>query len=270
MGKDAFKFSGEAAANYDHYLGPLLFEPYAIDLISRLETAGVHSVLEIASGTGRVTRHLRNHFGRHVKLTASDFNADMLQVAKNKLAGESIEFRIEDAQSLSFSDQSFDLVVCQFGLMFLQDKKKGLREALRVLKPGGTFIFNTWDKTENVPMLKIIFNDTILPFFKGEDTNRFLVPFSLHDETVLKGWMEEIGFEDVKTSRVVLKSSSLSPKEIVNAFFIKHSLGEAVITKDPAAFDKIAAEMEQKIERQFGKANLDIELAAFMVLGKKR
>jgi SAM-dependent methyltransferase len=181
MEKDAFKFSGEAAANYDHYLGPLLFEPYAIDLASKLNMAGVHSVLEIAAGTGRVTKHLRNHFGQNVKLTASDFNADMLQVAKNKLLTESIEFKVEDAQALSFPDQSFDLVVCQFGLMFLQDKKKGLREALRVLKPGGTFIFNTWDKTENVPMLKIIFNDTILPFFKGEDTSRFLVPFSLNN-----------------------------------------------------------------------------------------
>jgi SAM-dependent methyltransferase len=193
----------------------------------------------------------------------------MLQVAKNKLNDGAIEFKIEDAQSLSFADNSFDLVVMQFGLMFLQDNKKGLAEAFRVLKPGGTFIFSTWDKTENIPLLKLIFNDTILPFFKGEDTSRFLIPFSLHNASILKSWMEDAGFKNVDTSHVALKSTSPSAEEVTKAFFIKHALGDAVKAKDPAALGPIAAEMEENIARQFGERNLKIELAAFFVSGRK-
>src|SRR5258708_6146012 len=146
MAKDAFKFTGQGAINYDQYLGPILFEPYAIDLVSRLTISDKTSaILEIACGTGRVTRHLRNYLTTGMSMIASDLNADMLEVAKNKLNDSSIVFQVEDVQNMSFSDNSFDLVICQFGMMFLQDKKKGLNEILRVLKPGGTFIFSTWD-----------------------------------------------------------------------------------------------------------------------------
>jgi ubiquinone/menaquinone biosynthesis C-methylase UbiE len=269
MEKDAFKFSGEAALNYDRYLGPLMFEPYAVDLISRINNTDVKSVLEIACGTGRVTRHLRNRFGANVKLTATDFNADMMAIAESKINDGSVIFGIEDAQHLSFVDNTFDLVVCQFGLMFLQDKKKGLSEALRVLKPGGTFIFNTWDKTENTPLLKLIFNDIILPYFKDEDTSRFLVPFSLFDAKVLKSWMDEIGFKDIETNRVLLKTSAPSSKEIINGFFLKHSLGAAVMAKNPADFDKTTEVMEKQIIKQFGEVNIELEFAALLFSGKK-
>ncbi len=269
MQKDAFKFSGELALNYDRYLGPLMFEPYAVDLVSRINTEGVKAVLEIACGTGRVTKHLRNHFAPEVKLIATDFNADMMSIAESKLNKGSVVFGIEDAQNLSFTDNSFDLVVCQFGLMFLQDKKKGLSEALRVLKPGGTFIFNTWDKTENIPLLKLIFNDIILPYFKDEDTTRFLVPFSLFDTSILKGWMEEAGFADVETNRVLLETGAPSAEEIVNGYFRKHALGGAVMAKNPADFDIVAGEMEKQVIARFGGINIELQFSAILVSGKK-
>jgi ubiquinone/menaquinone biosynthesis C-methylase UbiE len=266
---EAFKFSGEGAKNYDQYLGPILFEPYAIDLVSKIDPSGINSILEIACGTGRVTRHLRNRFKAPVKLVASDINADMLHVAKTQIKDSSIEFKVEDAQNLSFPDNSFDLVVCQFGLMFLPDKKKGLSEAMRVLKPGGKYIFSTWDTTSNVPLLKLIFNDTILPYFKDEDTTRFLVPFSLFDPGLLENWMEEAGFRNIKIEHVVLPSKAPAAKEIVNAFFIKHSLGSEVAAKDPADFDKVAKKMQEEIIKQFGATDLNFELAAFVATGEK-
>jgi len=269
MEKDAFKFSGELALNYDRYLGPMMFEPYAVDLVSRINTEGVKAVLEIACGTGRVTKHLRNHFAPEVKLIATDFNADMMNVAEGKLNDGSVVFGIEDAQNLSFADNTFDLVVCQFGLMFLQDKKKGLSEALRVLKPGGRFIFNTWDKTENTPLLKLIFNDIILPYFKDEDTSRFLVPFSLFDAALLKGWMEETGFVNVETNQVLLKTSAPSAEEIVNGYFRKHALGAAVTAKNPADFDVVAAEMEKQLIAQFGETDIKLRFSANLVSGIK-
>jgi len=269
MANNAFRFSGEAALNYDQYLGPFLFEPYAVELVSKLETENVGSVLELAAGTGRVTRHIRERFAPEVRFVASDYNADMLQVAKNKPYGKAIEFSIEDAQDLSFADNTFDLVVCQFGLMFLKDKKKGLSEAMRVLKPGGTFIFSTWDKTENIPLLKVVFNDVVIPFFKDGDPGRFEVPFSLFDPEVLKAWMEECDFKAVKTEKVVLQLHWPSVKEVVNSYFIKHSVGAEVMAKNPDAFDGLAAEMEARILKQFGAGEVKPNFAALFVSGKK-
>jgi len=269
MANDAFKFSGEAALNYDQYLGPFLFEPYAIALVSKLETENVNSVLELAAGTGRVSRHIRNRFAPEVRFVASDFNADMLQVAKNKLDSNTVEFSIEDAQNLSFADNTFDLVICQFGLMFLKDRKKGLSEALRVLKLGGTFIFSTWDKTENTPLLKVVFNDVVIPFFTNDDPGRFEVPFSLFEPEVLKTWMEESGFKAVKTDKVLLQLHWPSVKEVVNSYFIKHSVGAEVMAKNPDAFNGLAAEMEERILKQFGNGEVKANFAAFFVSGKK-
>jgi SAM-dependent methyltransferase len=269
MATEAFRFSGEAAINYDTYLGPILFEPYAVDLVSRIVTTGVASVLEIACGTGRVTKYLRSHFGSVVKLVASDFSADMLEVAKNKLAGEAIEFRVEDAQQLSFADESFDLIVCQFGLMFFQDKKKALAEVMRVLKPGGLFIFNTWEKTDRVPLLKLIFNENLLPFFAPEPPDRFVVPFSLYDPHTLITWMHQAEFIDINIARVVLESRSPTPGEIVNAFFIKHSLGKEVLAKDAEGFGRMADNLEREIGQRFGHVDTRFELAAYLVTGRK-
>jgi ubiquinone/menaquinone biosynthesis C-methylase UbiE len=268
--KDAFKFSGQGAINYDHYLGPLLFEPYAVELASRLNVdENITSILEIACGTGRVTRHLRRRFKPPVKLVASDLNPDMLQVAQTTLDDNSIEFRIEDAQNLSFPDNSFDVVVCQFGLMFLPDKQKGLREALRVLKPGGKFIFSTWDKTDNVPLLKLIFNDTVLPLFDSADAGRLTVPFSLHDPELLKEWMQAAGFKQVEANSLALTSGCQLPKDIVNGFMIKHSLGQETAARYPGEYDNICQKLELAVRDQFGTENLKFGLTAFFVSGEK-
>jgi ubiquinone/menaquinone biosynthesis C-methylase UbiE len=269
MAKDSFKFSGEAAMNYDRYLGPIMFEPYAAELVSRIDAANIASVLEVACGTGRVTRHLRDHFDAAVKLTATDFNVDMLAVAEGKLGAEAITFQLEDAQQLSFPDNSFDLVVCQFGLMFLKDKQQGLREAMRVLRPGGRFIFSTWDKLDNLPLLKLIFKEHVIAYFKHEDPARFQVPFSLHDTAVLKSWMEAAGFSHVETNRVQLVCHSPSVEEIVKGYFTKHSLGAEVYTKDPGAFDEMARKIEEDVIRLFGPTDINFELTAFFVSGEK-
>ncbi|GAC1303222.1 MAG: class I SAM-dependent methyltransferase [Mucilaginibacter sp.] len=269
MDKSAYKFSGEGAINYDRYLGPMLFEPYAMDTAEGIDTANVNAVLELACGTGRVTRHLRRRFKPPVELVATDLNADMLQVAETALNDSSITFRVEDAQKLSFAANTFDVVVCQFGLMFLPDKQQGLREAMRVLKPGGRFIFTTWDKTENMPLLKLIFNDIMQPYFKPEDTARLFVPFALHNPAVMEGWMREAGFTDVRSERVVLPSGAPSAEPIVNGLFIKHSLGKEIMDSHPAEFENVAKRFTEGIEQQFGRTDIHFELSAFKVSGKK-
>src|SRR6187455_286277 len=142
---------GETATHYDQFFGPLYFEPYAIEVAKRIDPAGVAVVLEIAAGTGRVTRHIRERIFPSAKLIASDISEEMLAVAKKKLSHLDIDWQHIDAQQLPFSDNNFDLVICCFGYMFVPDKSKAFAEAYRVLKPGGHFLFTTWDKLENNP-----------------------------------------------------------------------------------------------------------------------
>src|SRR5262245_41278862 len=131
-------FVGSIPENYDRYMGPLMFEPYAIDLVDRLSVPENATVLEVACGTGIVTRRLRNCLPDSVRLVATDLNPDMIAYAQNQSSTtDAIKWQQADALNLPFDTDSFDAVVCQFGLMFFPDKEAGAREAWRVLRPGG-------------------------------------------------------------------------------------------------------------------------------------
>lgn len=269
MAKEVFSFSGNDARNYDTYLGPVLFEPSAVKLLSHIGSSNIRSVLEIACGTGRLTRHLRKYFPATTTLVASDISPDMIEVAREKTMDPTIEFHVADAQQLPFADESFDLVVCQYGLMFLPDKLKGFKEAFRVLKKGGRFIFSTWDSTDNIPILKIIYNDAIIPFFKDGDATRFLLPFSLYEPEKLKGFLDASGFTDSSVVTIEFKGQGSSPQDIINAFFLKHSIGREVAGRDPSAPDRLADEMKRRITKEFGERDLLFDLKALVGVGQK-
>ena len=114
----------DSAFHYDHFLGPLFFEPYAIEIAKRIDPSPVAIALEIAAGTGRVTRHIRERIAASEKLIASDISEEMLAEAKKKLSHLDIDWQNIDAQQLPFRDNSIDLVVCCFGYMFVPDRPK--------------------------------------------------------------------------------------------------------------------------------------------------
>ncbi len=267
--KEAFKFSGQDAEYYDYYLGPIFFEPYGRYLASKIDIEGVGSVLEIASGTGRVTRHIRKALPPFVKLIASDISNDMLTIAKRELSNDNIQFMVEDAQNLSFPDNSFDLVICQFGMMFLPDKKRGFDEIYRVLKPGGKFMFFTWDDTLNMPIFKLMINEMIVPNFDGEDTSRFFTPFSLHNTVQLERFLIDAGFREARSERVALTSGAPSAENVVDGFLRKHMLGKEVAAKDASLLEPLAQKMERMIGLQFGTSDLTFDLSAFLTAGVK-
>lgn len=269
MNKEVYKISGNDASNYEEYLGPLIFEPSAKALLAHIATYPVGSILEIACGTGRLTKHLRDNFPTTTTLTATDINPDMLELAQKKLGNLPITFQLADAQQLPFQDASFDLIVNQFGLMFLPDKQGGVDEAFRVLTPGGYFVFTTWDRTTNMTLFKLIIDETIIPLFKGEDISRFHTPFALHDPNLLNGYLEQAGF----TTHIVLpmkfKGHSDSTRYIVDSYLMNHPLGREIKQKSPPSFDRIASELDQQLIRQFGPGSFDFELSAFIGVGQK-
>ncbi len=145
MSDDA-NFIGDIPEHYDRGLGPIIFVDYAADLARRAAACVPARVLETAAGTGIVTRQLRDLLPVGVRLTATDLNPPMLEVARAKFQpDEDVDFRHADAAALPFADDSFDAVVCQFGVMFFPDKDRSYREIHRVLAPGGRYLFNVWD-----------------------------------------------------------------------------------------------------------------------------
>jgi SAM-dependent methyltransferase len=170
-GTDAL-FSGSIPELYDSHLVPLIFEPYAADLARRVVALDAARVLETAAGTGAVTRAMADVLPLHVELVATDLNPSMLDRAAAIGTWRPVRWQQADAMQLPFDDASFDVVVCQFGVMFFPDKAGAFAEARRVLRPGGVLLFNVWDRIEHNE-----FADTVTAALAGlfpADPPRFL------------------------------------------------------------------------------------------------
>jgi ubiquinone/menaquinone biosynthesis C-methylase UbiE len=205
-------FEGSIPENYDRYLGPVLFEPFADDIIARLKEAQPASVLEIACGSGILTRRLRDTFA-NTRLVATDLNPGMIAYAQRKFRPtENVEWREADAAALPFFDSSFDAVVCQFGLMFVPEKELAISEAYRVLSSGGVFLFNVWDSMEHNRFAQIA-HKAIGSFFDVDPSTFYEIPFSFYDPTLIRDLLERAGFKSIEKSRVSFPCRSKSPAE---------------------------------------------------------
>src|ERR1700680_1092835 len=141
--------AGSIPENYDRYLVPLIFESFAQDIAQRVAALSPSTVLETAAGSGVVTRALTPRLPPDASYVVTDLNQPMLDYAATRQVADSrIRWRQADALALPFEDAAFDLVCCQFGVMFFPDRQTGYREAKRVLKPGGHFLFSVWDRIE--------------------------------------------------------------------------------------------------------------------------
>src|ERR1043165_4426053 len=126
-------FSGSVPENYDRYMVPLIFEPYAADLAQRAASLSPSAVLETAAGTGVVTRTLAPKLQPGASYVVTDLNQPMLDYAASRQGPDSrIRWRQADALALPFADATFDVVCCQFGAMFFPDRSAAYREAKRV------------------------------------------------------------------------------------------------------------------------------------------
>jgi len=141
-------FTGSVPDLYDSLLVPMIFEPYAADLAGRVAALRPSRVLEIAAGTGVVTRAMASALPAGVELVATDLSQAMLDRAAAVGTSRPVLWRQADGTKLPFGDRSFDVVACQFGVMFFPDKVHAFSELRRVLRPGGSLVFNTWDRLE--------------------------------------------------------------------------------------------------------------------------
>lgn len=184
---------------YDRDLGPVLFEHYGADTARRVAEQTPMNVLEIAAGTGIVTRHLRNLLAKEARLTATDISDSMLDVAKQKFQpDEQVIFQNADATALPFDDETFDAIVCQFGIMFF-DREKGFREVYRTLKPKGRYLFRVWDSEHYNPFASLSF-EVLKQYFPSNPPQFLFDPVCCHQIDPIKEQLIDIGFDPVVIS----------------------------------------------------------------------
>jgi SAM-dependent methyltransferase len=197
MTSDAANFTGSIPQNYDQGLGPHIFIDYAKDLAERAAERQPGTVLELAAGTGIASRALRDALPADTQLIVSDLNPPMLQVAQSKFEqGENVIFQAVDAMYTGFEDNSFDLIICQFGTMFFPDKVASFAEARRILKPGGMYLFNTWGNMAQNPFSKVA-QETSMRVFPADAPPQFYnVPFSYGDPNAVNADLIAGGFQN--------------------------------------------------------------------------
>jgi SAM-dependent methyltransferase len=249
-------FVGSIPENYDRYLGPLLFHEAADDMASRLEVRPGMRVLETACGTGILTERLLARLAGRGDLVATDLNEPMLAYAASKLpARHDLEWRPADATNLPFDDGVFDAVVCQFGLMFFPDKSAGIRQAHRVLKPGGRFLVSVWDRLEDNPVQRIT-HETVAAFFPSDPPQFYTVPSSLHDVTVVRGLLDAAGFVGVEPALVGLAGWSPSPTEAAKGLLEGNPIYLAITERRPSVLPDIQTAVAQRLAAAFGAGPL--------------
>jgi ubiquinone/menaquinone biosynthesis C-methylase UbiE len=252
---------GDAAAHYDQFYGPLFFEPYAIEVAKRIESIPVSIVLEIAAGTGRVTRHIRERIPASAKLIASDISDDMLEEAKKKLGHLDIEWQNIDAQELPFADNSIDLVVCCFGYMFVPDKPKAFAEAYRILKPGGIFLFTTWDRLDQNEA-SYTSRSIAMEYLEEPVPESSNLATSMSEEVIIRPLLENAGFPKIAIEKVKLLSACPTAKEAALGFVEGGSLYKEIKKRNPSWMDEIKIRVEKELAEKFGAAPMVAPISA--------
>ncbi len=197
MSDQSSQFVGSIPEKYDRCIGPYIFHEYAANLAARAVAAEPTDMLELASGTGILTRKLRDQLAPHARLVATDLNQPMLDVAASKFAdGEQVDFQTADAMALPFDEGAFDLIACQFGVMFFPDKQVAFREAARVLRSGGRYLFNVWGSMAENPFSEKV-HQIVTQFFPDDPPGFYKIPFGYADSSVVMADMEAAGLRDL-------------------------------------------------------------------------
>jgi SAM-dependent methyltransferase len=259
-------FAGSIPKLYDTYLVPLIFKPYAADLVNRLSPLAPSRILEIAAGTGVVTRALASGLSESASIVATDLNQAMIDHASSVGTKRAVEWRQADAMQLPFPDSTFDAVVCQFGVMFFPDRPRAFSEARRVLRAGGVFFFNVWDRiTENE------FADTIETalesVFPG-DPPRFLsrTPYGYHDRRIIERELASGGFvAPPLIDTVAARSRATSPHLPAIAYCQGTPLRSEIEARDASRLDEATNLAAEAIAERFGRGDVDGKIQAHVV-----
>jgi ubiquinone/menaquinone biosynthesis C-methylase UbiE len=262
-------FAGSIPENYDRRMVPLIFEAYAQDMAQRAKALAPKSVLETAAGSGAVTRAMAAILGADASYVVTDLNQPMLDYANSRQDADSrIRWQQADAQALPFKDATFDLVCCQFGVMFFPDRPSGYREARRVLRPGGHFLFNAWDRIEENVFANDV-TDALATFFPN-DPPRFMArtPHGYHDITLIRSDLAKAGYTYATIETVEAQSRAPSARHVALAYCQGTPLRNEIEARGPGRLEAATDHAASVIASRHGSGEISAKIQAHVVLAR--
>jgi ubiquinone/menaquinone biosynthesis C-methylase UbiE len=259
-------FAGSIPDLYDRFLVPLIFESYARDLAERLAKVDPHAVLETAAGTGVLTRAIASRLPADARIVATDLNQPMLDHAAARQADDDrIVWRQADALALPFEDQEFDVVACQFGVMFFPDKLQGYREVHRVLKPGGRYSFNVWDRISENEFADVV-TEALAALFP-KDPPRFMArtPHGYHDVEKVREDLTAAGFESIFVDPRDGTSRASSPRDAAIAYCQGTPLRNEIESRDASRLEDATQVATEALARRFGPGPIEGRIRAHVI-----
>jgi ubiquinone/menaquinone biosynthesis C-methylase UbiE len=258
-------FAGSIPEIYDRLLVPLIFEPYAADLAGRVAALAPRDVLETAAGTGVLTRALAARLAPSTRIVASDLNQPMLDQAARRQERGGVEWKQADALSLPFDDRSFDVVACQFGAMFFPDKVQGYKEARRVLRPAGHFLFNVWDRIADNEFADVV-TEALAAVFP-DDPPRFMArtPHGHHDVERIRRDLKAAGFTEVTVEAVDARSRAPSARHVAVAYCQGTPLRNEIDARDATRLEEATDRATDAVAARFGPGAVDGRIRAIVV-----
>ncbi len=251
---------------YATLMVPLIFEPFAIDMAARLAARPLTRVLEVAAGTGVVTRRLAAVLPKSVAIVATDLSEPMLEQARAAGTARPVQWRQADAMQLPFEDASFDAVVCQFGAMFFPDKAHAFAEARRVLVPGGVFMFSVWDKIEENEFADTVTQalQTVFP----DDPPRFMArtPHGYHDRAAIVHNLLKAGFTAApRVETVAARSLTVSAQVVATAYCLGTPLRGEIDVRDASRAVAARQAATAAVAHRFCSGAVDGKIQAHVV-----
>jgi ubiquinone/menaquinone biosynthesis C-methylase UbiE len=262
-------FAGSIPRLYDEYLVPLIFADYAGDIARRVAALSPTTLLETAAGTGAVTRAVAAALPRDVRYIATDLNQPMLAVAAQRQGEDDrISWRQADATALPFDDATFDVVCCQFGVMFFPDRVKGYAEAKRVLRPVGAFVFNVWDRIED----NVFAHDATIALGKmfPDDPPRFMArtPHGYHDKTVIRADLEHAGFGRISIETLSAVSRAPTPEYVAIAYCQGTPLRSEIEARDAGKLQAATEAVAEAIRMRHGPGPVEARIQALVITAR--
>lgn len=262
-------FAGSVPDLYDTYLVPMIFKYYARDLAHRVSATGAQRVLEVAAGTGAVTRSMAALLPESVSITATDLSQPMIDRAMTIGTSRPVCWQTADAMALPFDDASFDAVVCQFGAMFFPDRAAAYAEVARVLQPNGTFLFNVWDRIEHNEFANVISLALTEEFDDDPPTFMTRIPHGYFDRNELCSDLSRGGLGNVVSfERVVARSVAASPEVVALAYCQGTPIRNEIMARDPSHLDKVTKIAAAAIREEFGAGEVDGTVSAYVIGAK--